>query len=333
MNKVLTVVVPVYNTEQYLPKCLDTLIIKDNRELLEVLIIIDGSPDNSLHIATEYSLKHPDIFRVIDKENGGHGSCCNVGIQQASGKYIKFLDSDDWFDSDSLSVLVTQLRDINVDVFFTNSIKEIVYEGRTKEYGYKFDYKNEIIDIQDLEINFSQKHPWFFSLADCGYRTDFLNEINLKFTEKVSFDDNILYLLPFKSIKKILFLNFTLYHYYIGRPEQSTSNFTPVKYTQMTSEYLKSLSVCRNFDSREFNESVMIFIKSFASNLIDSCYYSLFNSEPEKQYNFYTQLQYIINDTPILKKNKSKYHKIFRFTPFLVAKILFFARKKIISFF
>ena len=82
--------------EKYLNKCLDSLIV-ENMNLLEVLIINDGSKDNSSNIAHVYENKYPNTFRVIDKENGNYGSCINRGIKEAKGKYIKVLDADDSF--------------------------------------------------------------------------------------------------------------------------------------------------------------------------------------------------------------------------------------------
>ncbi len=329
MNKILSIVIPVYNTEKYLPKCLDSLLIKENVDLLEVLIIVDGSPDNSFQIATEYSLKYPELFKVINKENGGHGSCCNVGIQKANGKYIKFLDSDDWFDTESLVFLVSRLKDCDADVFFTHSIKEIVYENRTENYGYKFDYVNEEVDIKNLKITINPKQPVFFTLADCGFSAELLRKIDMKFTERVSFDDNILYLLPFVGVKRILFLDITLYHYFIGRPEQSMVTFTPVKYAQATAEYLKSLKVCKQLEVVSFNENVEQYIRIFTSKLIDAAYCFLFNSNPQQQHDYYIQLKSIIGSTSFLKDNTSKYHKIFKHLPFNLAKILFSCRKNL----
>ena len=80
MDKILTIVIPVFKTEQYLRKCLDSLIVENIADRIEVIIIIDGSPDNSISIAREYVELFPETFRLIDKENGGHGSCCNVGL-------------------------------------------------------------------------------------------------------------------------------------------------------------------------------------------------------------------------------------------------------------
>ena len=100
MEKLLTVVVPVYKVEKYINKCLDSLVVPDKQmERLEVLAVNDGTPDNSALMAKEYEKKYPQTFKVIDKENGGHGSAWNRGVAEATGKYIKFLDSDDWFDN------------------------------------------------------------------------------------------------------------------------------------------------------------------------------------------------------------------------------------------
>src|SRR5574344_1213565 len=116
MNKILTIIIPTYNMEKYLRRCLDSLIIdEEGMKQLEVLVINDGSKDSSSQIAHEYQDKYPDMFRVIDKENGGHGSCCNVGLREAKGKYIRFLDSDDWFDQKNFPKFIELLQALDVD--------------------------------------------------------------------------------------------------------------------------------------------------------------------------------------------------------------------------
>lgn len=81
---------------------------------LEVLVVNDGSKDNSSAIAHEYQDKYPDTFRVIDKENGNYGSCVNRGLKEATGKYIKILDADDWFDNEQFSLFVEKLKNMTV---------------------------------------------------------------------------------------------------------------------------------------------------------------------------------------------------------------------------
>ena len=100
-EKLLTLVIPTYNMEKYLEKCLDSLLVSDNEMLktLEVLIVIDGAKDGSSAIGHRYQDLYPDTFRVIDKENGNYGSCINRGLKEATGTFIKILDADDWFDT------------------------------------------------------------------------------------------------------------------------------------------------------------------------------------------------------------------------------------------
>ena len=100
MAKILTVVIPTYNMEKYLDRCLTSLIVTNNDllERLEVIVVIDGAKDRSSEIAHSYQIRYPQTFIVIDKENGNYGSCVNRGVAEATGKYIKILDADDWFD-------------------------------------------------------------------------------------------------------------------------------------------------------------------------------------------------------------------------------------------
>ena len=92
MDKILTVIIPTYIMEDYLRYCLDSLLIKENFKQLEVLIINDGSKDSSSAIGHEYEQLYPEVFRVIDKENGNYGSCINRGLKEAKGKYVKILE-------------------------------------------------------------------------------------------------------------------------------------------------------------------------------------------------------------------------------------------------
>ena len=107
--------------EKYLRRCLDSLIIdEEGMKQLEVLVINDGSKDSSSQIAHEYENNYPDTFRVIDKENGNYGSCINKGLKEASGKYIKVLDADDFFDIFSFSNYLKYIKSRNEDLIITD---------------------------------------------------------------------------------------------------------------------------------------------------------------------------------------------------------------------
>ena len=117
MEKVLTVVVPTYNMEKYLDRCLTSLIVDDDKmALLEVLVVNDGSKDRSSEIAHSYEARYPNTFKVIDKENGNYGSCINRGVTAVTGKYFRILDADDWYSTDALQSFTSKLMSIEADM-------------------------------------------------------------------------------------------------------------------------------------------------------------------------------------------------------------------------
>ena len=110
MDKVLTVIVPVYNMEKYIRQCLESLVIGEVLDRIEVMVVLDGAKDGSAEIAYEFVEQYPDTFRIIYKANGGHGSAINTGLMMASGEYLKILDSDDWVERDAFCRLVDCLE-------------------------------------------------------------------------------------------------------------------------------------------------------------------------------------------------------------------------------
>ena len=113
--KVLTVLVPTYNVEKYLRRCLDSLLLPEVLEEIEVLVVNDGSKDGSADIARAYEKKYPQTVVFVDKENGGHGSTINVGIEKAQGTYFKVLDSDDWVNIGDFIEFVKRLKEETAD--------------------------------------------------------------------------------------------------------------------------------------------------------------------------------------------------------------------------
>lgn len=120
MKKLLTVVVPTYNVEKYIEQNLKSFAVKELLEELEVLIVNDGSTDSSVSIAEKYTKQYPDTFRIINKENGGHGSTINRGIQEAKGTYFKVVDADDWVLEEGMVQLMNTLRETESDLVVSN---------------------------------------------------------------------------------------------------------------------------------------------------------------------------------------------------------------------
>ena len=120
MQKVLSVIIPVYNMEKYIRQCLESLMIREILDKIEILVVLDGSTDRSEEIAMEYVAAHPDSVRVISKPNGGHGSAINTGMDHAAGEYVKVLDSDDWVNKKAFIRLVEGLEKFHTDIVWSN---------------------------------------------------------------------------------------------------------------------------------------------------------------------------------------------------------------------
>lgn len=224
MEKILTIVIPTYNMQDYLSRCLDSLIVPEEQmKQLEVLVVNDGSKDNSSAIAHEYQDKYPDTFRVIDKENGNYGSCVNKGIVKATGKYFKILDADDWYNTGALEYTLKVLMVIDVDMVIT----------RLRTY---YELKNKNVDslsFDGLKTNFIyNKGEGEFETIDfyryigmhkVAYRTTLLKKIGLKLQEGISYTDNEYAYYPFEHINSVIFLNEVLYTYWIGRDGQTVT--------------------------------------------------------------------------------------------------------------
>ena len=150
----MTVVVPVYKVEQYINKCLDSLILPQEwMSRLEVLVMNDGTPDRSAEMAKEYEKRYPGVFRVIDKENGGHGSAWNRGLAEATGKYLRFLDSDDWFTTTEFVKLLEKLDTLDVDIAISNYSRYYVQRDEFEPMPITGLVPDRIYDAAELNWN------------------------------------------------------------------------------------------------------------------------------------------------------------------------------------
>ena len=111
--KLLSFAIPCYNSESYMEKCIESILI--GGEDVEILIVNDGSKDRTAEIADAYEAKYPTICRAIHQENGGHGEAVNAGIRNATGRYFKVVDSDDWVDPDAYRAILNKLREYDSD--------------------------------------------------------------------------------------------------------------------------------------------------------------------------------------------------------------------------
>lgn len=225
--KELSIVVPAYNSEKFLHICLDSMVGLDDR--LEVIVVNDGSKDNTLQVAKTYMERFPDQVVVINKENGGHGSGINAGLEVAQGRFFKVVDSDDWIESDNLPIILDALESSDSDAVVTGYKSMNIGSGNVIEYpvllpsGEKTERERKYgveISMEKFSLIFSQMATSYGFHGLC-YRTDFLRSMDFRMSEKVYFEDQEYAVLPFLHVNKILLLPYFLYDYQIGNVNQS----------------------------------------------------------------------------------------------------------------
>ncbi len=223
-NPILTIVVPSYNVEKYLDKCICSMLNHKNVKNLEIIVVNDGSKDNTLKIAKKYSKITNGIVKVIDKENGGHGSTINAGIKAAKGKYFRLVDADDWVDSENLSKLIDIMKTSNDDLILTKGSYEYIEEAKLVniidydmlEEGMTYDFDNLIYD----GYGFKTYGPL---LTTGNYKTELLKKANFKISEKKPYVDMEFNAFSLRYIKTVSHYKLDIYRYLIGREGQTIS--------------------------------------------------------------------------------------------------------------
>lgn len=242
MNKILTIIIPTYNMEKYLHKCLDSLFVSDeNMQQLEVLVVNDGSKDSSSSIGHDYEAKYPQTFRVIDKENGNYGSCINRGLKEATGKYVKVLDADDYSIPQNLNGYLSFLLNVDTDVIITDfdivDINGAVTDKR--EFHLLFGQGESIIPFSQL---LKEKRNVAFQMHALTYKLRILREMNYKQTEGISYTDAEWATIPMTRVKTICYYPHSIYNYLIGREGQTMANYLEVANHKQLFQVVEKLS-------------------------------------------------------------------------------------------
>lgn len=275
MDKLLTIAVPAYNMEKYLSRCLDSILLDGQQDYLEVILINDGSKDNTLAIAREYEKKYPDILTVVDKPNGGWGTAINKAIGLASGRYFKILDSDDWFDSKALVEFIELLKTIDVDLVATSFLYEYT-SGGNKNDVYPEELCNRVIQFDDYLRN--NNHDKHLPMAAITFRTRLLQDNHIMVAEKYYADIDY-NLTPLFFVKNIFFSQINLYRYWIGREGQSTSL---AGYNAHIDDFLKMAQKVVTFykkHSEECSIDVKTAIEKDLLNILRFSYYLLLSPQ------------------------------------------------------
>lgn len=222
--KTLSIVVPAYNVEKYIHRCLNSFIDSNIMEELEVIIVNDGSTDNTESIVNEFVSKYPDTFKIINKKNGGHGSTVNIGIEFATGKYFRVIDGDDWVDTKSFAQSIKKIREINTDIVSMHYDRVDMITG-------------EVTPVEEINVEYEKRYLFeeiniekrYFTLASTCFKTILLKELGIKFQEHTYFVDVEYIIMPIKEVNDVTFLNLSVYKYFVGNVEQSINISNMVK--------------------------------------------------------------------------------------------------------
>lgn len=248
MEKQLSIIVPTYNMERYIGRCLESLIIPsfDN---VEVIVVNDGSKDRSFEIAQEYAMRFPNSIYVLNKENGNYGSCIDAALKIASGRYVKVLDSDDFFDNQSFENFVESLANIDTDVVLTSYTR--IEEDTLKSFAGK-----DLVQIgmpigKSLSLD-QVRHYLFYPLMHMvTYKLQLLRKLQYVQTEGISYTDTEWCFMPFAKAESFLVLPISLYKYLIGREGQTVSPHVMAKSNKAFFMIIKKL-IC-TYESHKHN--------------------------------------------------------------------------------
>ena len=222
--KILSIAVPCYNSEAYMEKCIDSLLV--GGEEVEILIVDDGSKDGTTEIADRYQEKYPTIVKAVEKPNGGHGDAVNCGLAHATGKYFKVVDSDDWVDEEALLKVLDTIKgfvkdESEVDMVIANYVYEKV--GMTHKKIIRYDNvlpENQIFKWEDIGHFRLDQYILMHSVI---YRTEMLKLCQLELPKHTFYVDNIYVYYPLPHVRTLYYMNVDLYRYFIGREDQSVN--------------------------------------------------------------------------------------------------------------
>ena len=221
--KLLSVAIPCYNSEAYMEKCIESLLL--GGEDVEILIVNDGSKDRTAEIADSYAEQYPTICRAIHQENGGHGEAVNAGIRNATGLYFKVVDSDDWVDADAYEKILIKLREFagsetNLDMLLANYVYEKEGAKHKKVMRQKGFPQDKVFTWSDIPHFFKGHYILMHSVI---YRTKLLRECGLELPKHTFYVDNIYVYNPLPYVKTMYYMDIDFYRYFIGRDDQSVN--------------------------------------------------------------------------------------------------------------
>ena len=222
--KLLSIAVPCYNSQDYMEHCVESLL--PGGDDVEILIVDDGSKDNTAAIADRLEASHPGIVRAIHQENAGHGGAVNTGLKHATGLFFKVVDSDDWVDASAYEKIMTFLRKaVSENRLPDLVLSNYVYEKQGVAHKKIMQYRKYF--PTDTYFTWDEVKPLppttYILMHSVIYRTEVLRTSGLELPKKTFYVDNLFVFQPMPYVKTVYYIDVDFYRYFIGREDQSVS--------------------------------------------------------------------------------------------------------------
>ncbi|MBQ8474588.1 MAG: glycosyltransferase [Clostridia bacterium] len=223
-SKILSIIIPSYNVSTYLYHGVFTMVEHSNGHKMEIIIVNDGSKDNTVEVAKKLQARYSeDVIKIIDKPNGGHGSTINEGLKIATGKYIRIIDGDDWVNTEDMCKLIDELETETADIVVTDYCEDIATTDIIIERKpYTFMQPKMHYNFDDLCYDGYGFVSWGPILATANFRKEVLKD-SFKLTEKSFYIDMEFDAFSIEKAKTMTYYPLDIYRYFIGRIDQSIS--------------------------------------------------------------------------------------------------------------
>ena len=238
--KILSFIIPSYNSQQFLDKCIPSMLVPEVLSKIEIIVVNDGSTDTTAAAAAKYCEQYPDTVRLISQENKGHGGALNTGCAAAVGKYLKVIDADDWVVSENLPAFINALEQCESDVVLTHHHTIDIGTGEIKnwksyppEFGKAYTFDTIMADWRSFDRSLT-----FHGIT---YRTAFYHEFGHQLLEHVFYEDHEYATYPCCYAQSITPFDLFLYEYRIGDVNQSVSNANQLKRLGHTETVLRRM--------------------------------------------------------------------------------------------
>ena len=220
--KLLSIAVPCYNSQDYMAHAIESLL--PGGERVEILVVDDGSKDDTARIADDYQRRYPGIVKAIHQENGGHGDAVMTGLKNASGLYFKVVDSDDWADEEAYPKILDALAgfsapDRQIDLLVSNYI----YDKAGAAHKHVMSYHHALPQhrVFGWEETRHFRKGQYMLMHSVIYRTQLLRDCGMELPKHTFYVDELYVYVPLKNVEKLYYLDVDFYHYFIGREDQS----------------------------------------------------------------------------------------------------------------